>query len=206
MARYKGPKNRLARREGFDLGLKTQGSSAHSSLLRRLKILPGQHGQKGRRKTSDYGLQLREKQKLKRMYGVLEKQFSKYFGIASREKRNTGEALLTILERRLDNVIYRLNLAPTRAFARQLISHGHTLIDNKKVNIPSFLVRQGMVISIRTKMLENPVIKKLLEEKTPNISSWLERKGPVGKISRLPKREDITEDINEQLIIEFYSR
>jgi small subunit ribosomal protein S4 len=206
MARYTGAKNRLARREGSDLGLKTAGSSSHAALLRRLKIIPGQHGQKGRRKTSDYGLQLREKQKVKRIYGMMERQFVKYFKEASREPRNTGEALLTLLERRLDNVLYRMNLAPTRAFARQLVSHCHVKVDNKRVNIPSFLVRAGMVITIKQKMLDNPTIKKLLEEKAPNLAGWLERKGPVGKVIRLPKREDVTEDINEQLIIEFYSR
>ncbi len=207
MGRYKGPKNRLARREGVDLGLKTTGSSAHIQLLRRLKIKPGQHGQKGsRRKPSDYGIQLREKQKTKRMYGLLEKQFRKYFMIASREPRNTGEALLSLLERRLDNVIYRLNFAPTRAFARQMVTHGHVKIDGKKVNIPSFLVETDMIITIKQRMLENPTVKKLLEDKNINILPWLEKKGPVGKISRLPKREDIQEDINEQLIIEFYSR
>ncbi len=206
MARYKGPKNRLARREGIDLGLKTSGSNAHASLLRRLKIKPGQHGQKGGRKPSDYGLQLREKQKVKRIYGVLEKQFRKYFEIASRDLGNTGEALLSILERRLDNVLYRLNLSPTRACARQLISHKHVLIDNKKVNIPSFLVRKGMVVSLEQKALDMPVVRKILEEKDPKITSWLERKGPVGKVIRIPERLDVTEDINEQLIIEFYSR
>jgi small subunit ribosomal protein S4 len=146
MARYKGPKNRLARREGTDLGLKTPGLSAHTSLLRRLKIIPGQHGQKGGRKLSDFGKQLREKQKVKRIYGLLEKQFRKYFDKASREKANTGEALLSYLERRLDNVIYRLNLAPTRAASRQFVSHGHVFVDGKKVNIPSFQVQEGMVI------------------------------------------------------------
>ena len=206
MARYTGPKNKLARREGIDLGLKTPGSSAHERLIRRLKIIPGQHGQKGRRKTTDYGLQLREKQKVKRMYGMLERQFRRYFEIASRESGNTGEALLTQLERRLDNVVYRLNLAPTRASARQFVTHGHITVDGKKVNIPSFLVREGMVINPKAKILDIPLVKKLLEDKEPNISTWLTRKGPVGKVLRLPKREDISEDINEQLIIEFYSR
>lgn len=206
MARYKGPKNRLARREGIDLGLKTPGSNAQSSLLRRLKILPGQHGQKGRRKTSDYGLQLREKQKVKRMYGILEKQFQKYFKIASQEIGNTGEALVILLERRLDNTLYRLNLSPTRNSARQLVNHGHVLVDGKKVDIASFLVKEGMVISFKQKILGIPIVKKLLEEKNPTIASWLQRKGPVGKVLRQPKREDVTEDINEQLIVEFYSR
>lgn len=206
MARYRGPRNRLARREGIDLGLKSSGTAAHAQLMKRLKIVPGQHGQKRHRKSSDYGLQLREKQKVKRMYGILEKQFKKYFQKALRETRNTGEALLTQLERRLDNVFYRLNLAPTRQAARQFISHGHVLVDNKKVNIPSFSLKSGMVVSYHSKMLENPIIKKSLEEKEPNIPVWLTRKGPVGKVVRLPKREDIGEDINEQLIIEFYSR
>lgn len=206
MARYTGPKNRLARREGIDLGLKTVGSNAHSELLKRLKVPPGMHGQKRRRKTSDYGVQLREKQKVKRIYGVMEKQFHKYFETATREKRNTGEALLMLLERRLDNVVYRLNLAPTRTSARQFVTHGHIMINDKKVDIPSFIVDPGHVVSIKTKLLGTPVVKKQLEDKDPQISPWLQRKGPVGKILRLPKRDDIMEDINEQLIIEFYSR
>lgn len=206
MARYRGPTNRLARREGMDLGLKTVGTHAYSELLKRLKIPPGQHGQKGRRKPSDYALQLREKQKVKRIYGVLERQFKKYFEKATRESRNTGEALITILERRLDNAIYRLGLAPTRAFARQMVTHGHVMVDGQKVNIPSFQVKENQVITIKLKMLENPVVKKLLEIKDAVLPSWLDRKGPVGKIVRIPKREDIREDITEQLIIEFYSR
>lgn len=208
MARYRGPKNKLSRREGIDLGLKTVGSSAHNALLRRIKILPGAHAQKGkgRRKTSDYGTQLREKQKVKRMYGILEKQFRKYFDIASRDKGNTGEALLTLLERRLDNTVYRLGLAPTRASARQFVSHGHLTIDGKKVSIPSFLVGKDMIITPKAKLLATPLLRKLLEEKNLVIPSWLERKGPVGKVLSIPKREDITEGIDEQLIIEFYSR
>lgn len=208
MARYRGPKNKLSRREGIDLGLKTVGSSAHNALLRRIKILPGAHAQKGkgRRKASDYGLQLREKQKVKRMYGILEKQFRKYFDIATRDKGNTGEALLILLERRLDNTLYRLGLAPTRASARQFISHGHVTIDGKKVSIPSFLVDKDMVITPKAKLLATPLFKRLLEEKNPVTPSWLLRKGPVGKVLEIPKREDIAESIEEQLIIEFYSR
>lgn len=206
MARYTGPKNRLARREGTDLGLQTPGTNAHAQLLRRLKIMPGMHGQKGRRKISDYGSQLREKQKVKRMYGLLERQFKKYFDAAARVVGNTGEVLLVTLERRLDNVLYRLNLAPTRAAARQFINHGHVRVDGKRVNIPSFLVKPGMVIAPFDKMLQIVSVKKLLEEKELQIASWLSRKGPVGKVVRMPKREDVTEDINEQLIIEFYSR
>ena len=164
------------------------------------------HGQKGRRKISDYGSQLREKQKVKRMYGLLERQFKKYFDAAARVVGNTGEVLLVTLERRLDNVLYRLNLAPTRAAARQFINHGHVRVDGKKVNIPSFLVKPGMVITPFDTMLKITAVKKLLEEKELKIASWLSRKGPVGKVVRMPKREDVTEDINEQLIIEFYSR
>ncbi len=206
MARYIGPRNRLARREGTDLGLKTPGLAAHTSLLRRLKIIPGAHGQKGGRKLSDYGKQLREKQKVKRIYGLLEKQFRKYFEKAARNPANTGEVLLSLLERRLDNTIYRLGLAPTRAGARQYITHGHVLIDGKKVSIPSYLVKQDMVISVKQKLLETTVLKKLLEDKSPNIVAWLKRHGPAGKVLRLPQREDITDAINEQLIIEYYSR
>src|SRR4030042_5475193 len=172
MSRYTGPKNRLARREGMDLGLKTPGSHAHSCLLKRLKIMPGQHGQKGRRKISDYGMQLREKQKVKRLYGVTEAQFKKYFDRASRYAGHTGGMLLSLLERRLDNVIYRLNLAPTRASARQFITHGHITIDGKRVNIPSYLIEEGKVVALRGKILETPLVKKLLSEKTPNLVSW----------------------------------
>lgn len=206
MARYKGPKNRLARREGIDLGLKTIGSSAHAGLLRRLKIPPGQHGQKRVRKLSDYGRQLREKQKVKRIYGILERQFKIYFERASKEKGNTGEALLAFLERRLDNVVHRMGLSPTRSSARQFVSHGHVLVDGKRVSIPSFQAKPGMVVSLKQKILETPVVKKLLEVEENNIPKWLERKGPVGHVVRLPKRDDIPDDINEQLIIEFYSR
>lgn len=206
MARYRGPKNRLARREGIDLGLKTPGLSSHTSLTRRMKILPGMHGQKGTRKMSDYGKQLRAKQRVKRIYGLLERQFSNYFKRASADKANTGEALLNLLERRLDNVVYRLGLAPTRMAARQFVSHGHITVDGKKVSIPSFIVDTGMVITPKSKILETPVLKKLLEEKNPSLTAWLVRKGPVGKVVRLPKREDIADDIDEQLIIEFYSR
>ncbi|MBI2617359.1 30S ribosomal protein S4 [Candidatus Gottesmanbacteria bacterium] len=206
MARYRGPRNRLARREGIDLGLKTVGSAAHAALLRRLKILPGQHGQKGSRKMSDYGRQLREKQKVKRVYGIAEHQFKKYFLQASRERANTGEQMLSFLERRLDNVIYRLGFAPTRTSARQYVSHGHVFVDGKKVTIPSFQVEKGMVVTLRPTIMETPVVKKLLEEKNPNISPWLAREGPAGKVVRFPQRVDITDDINEQLIIEFYSR
>lgn len=188
------------------MGLKTVGSNSQKSLLRRLKILPGQHGHKRTRKMSDFGTQLREKQKVKRIYGLLERQFRKYFEMASLHKGNTGEALVILLERRLDNVIYRLNFAPTRASARQFISHQHILVDGKKVNIPSFLVEKDMVITLKSKIMANPVVKNLLADKNPIVAKWLERKGPAGKVLAMPNRSDVLEDINEQFIIEFYSR
>ena len=206
MARYTGPKNRLARREGIDLGLKTVGSKSHASLLKRLNVPPGMHGAKGRSRVSEFGEQLREKQKVKRMYGLLERQFRKNFFRAKKWKGNTGEKLLEFLERRLDNVVYRLGLAPTRTMARQLVAHGHVRINNDKVNIPSYLTQESEVIQLGTKASEIPAIKKILSEKPANVPEWLERKGPVGKIVRIPVRTDVTEDINEQLIVEFYSR
>jgi small subunit ribosomal protein S4 len=206
MARYSGPKNRLARREGMDLGYKTIGSKSHAGLLKRLGIAPGQHGAKGHRKQSDFGLQLREKQKVKRMYGALERQFRKTFKEAKKWKGNTGEKLIEFMERRLDNVIYRGGFSPTRGLARQLVSHGHVMINGKKVNIPSFRVEKDMVISLGTIGMEIPAVKKMLDDTSFKAPSWIERKGPVGKVVRLPERTDTLEDINEQLIVEHYSR
>lgn len=206
MARYTGPKNRLARREGMDLGYKTVGSKSHAGLLKRMNVIPGQHGVKGRRKVSDFGLQLREKQKVKRQYGVLERQFRKVFEQAKKWKGNTGEKLLEFMERRLDNVIYRMGFSPTRSLARQLVSHGHVLLNGKKVNIPSYRIEKDTVITMKTKALAIPAVAKMLEDKTLKTPDWIERKGPVGKVVRLPERTDITEDINEQLIVEHYSR
>jgi small subunit ribosomal protein S4 len=206
MARYTGPKNRLARREGTDLGMKTVGSKAHASLLKRLNVPPGQHGPKGKRKISGYGIQLREKQKARRIYGILEKQFRNYFEQAMKVPGNTGEALLQHLERRLDNIVYRLALAPTRAAARQYVGHGHILVNNQKVTIPSYEVKISDVITLKPKGLEIPAVKKLLEEKNPHLPEWLERKGAAGKIITVPTRSQIEADINEQLIVEYYSR
>lgn len=206
MARYTGPKNRLARREGIDLGFKTVGSKAHASLTRRLAIPPGQHGPKGKRKVSEYGEQLREKQKVKHLYGLMEKQFRRYFTSAKKWKGNTGDKLIEFLERRLDNVVYRLNLAPTRASARQFVSHGHVMVDGKRLGIPSYQVKATQVIAVKSKSMDIPAIKQSLELTDLNIPAWLERAGPVGKIVRLPTRSDVLEDISEQLIVEFYSR
>lgn len=206
MARDTGPKNRLARREGVDLGLKTAGSSAHASLLRRLNIPPGQHGVRGKRKSSDYAQQLREKQRARRTYGVFERQFHNYYALAAKTRGATGEMLLSLLERRLDNVLYRLSLAPTRAAARQLVTHGHVTVNGEKVTIPSFRVVAEQVISVKAKSLGLPVVASMLEEKNPVIPRWLAREGPVGKVVKIPGREDIESDLHEELIVEYYSR
>jgi small subunit ribosomal protein S4 len=206
MARYTGPKNRLARREGMDLGMKTPGSKSYANLLKRMGVIPGAHGVKNRRKTSDYGVQLREKQKVKRLYGVLERQFRKTFEMAKKWKGNTGTKLLEFMERRLDNVIYRMGLSPTRGLSRQLVSHKHVIVDGKCVNIPSFRVDKDMVITLTATGMGIPAVKKMLDDTTIRPPTWIERKGPVGKVVRLPERTDIGEDINEQLIVEHYSR
>ncbi|EKD95725.1 MAG: 30S ribosomal protein S4 [uncultured bacterium] len=203
MARYIGPKNRLARREGVNLDLKTAGNIKHD---RRLKVIPGQHGRRGKRKSSEFGIQLREKQKVRRMYGILEKQFVTYYEQAAKTKGATGETLLVTLERRLDNVVYRLGFAPTRQSARQIVSHGHVFVNGKKVSIPSYLVHVEDTVSLSTKSQGIPYIKKLIDEKTANLPGWLEKKAIVGRVSRFPKREDITAAIEDQLIIEYYSR
>ncbi len=199
MARYTGPKDRLSRREGFDLfgtGLK----------LTRLTVPPGVHGPKGTRGSSQYGKQLREKQKVKRLYGLLEKQFRKYVEIALKTRGNTGERLIGILEKRLDNVIFRLGFAPSRPSARQIISHGHVLVDGQKVNIPSYELKVGQTVTLDSKTINMPLIAKLLKNEETKIPLWLEKKAVVGKVAREPKREDITEPISEQDIVEFYSR
>lgn len=202
MARYTGPKHKLCRAEGVALcGL------PKCPVLRKNAGPPGQHGQKGRRKVSEYGLQLREKQKVKRIYGVFEKQFKKYYNLASRKRANTGENLLGILETRLDNVIFRLNLANSRYQARQLVSHGHVLVNGKKVTIPSFNVKIGDVISLSAQAANLDFIKKMAQDnKDAKLPSWLEKKATVGKITAMPARDDIDIAINENLIIEYYSR
>ena len=202
MARYTGPKHKLCRAEGIALC-----GSPKCPVIRKNAGPPGQHGAKGRRKLSEYGIQLREKQKVKRIYGVFERQFKKYFDIANRKKAATGEALLQILETRLDNAIYRLNLASSRPQARQLVSHGHVTVNGKRVTIPSYNVKIGDVISLAPKAANLDFIKKLTEEtKEANLPSWITKKATVGKIVSLPKREDLGAEINERLIVEYYSR
>jgi small subunit ribosomal protein S4 len=197
--RYTGPKDRQSRRENFDLfGAGTK--------LTRLQVPPGVHGPKGTRGSSQYGKQLREKQKVKRMYGMMEKPFETYMTEAFKSKGNTGEALLVKLERRLDNIVYRLGFAPSRPAARQLVSHRHVLVNAKKVNIPSFQVSVGDTVTLDGKGLNIPEVKKTLDLKDFTVVSWLTRKAAAGKVERMPKREDIPEAINEQDIVEFYSR
>ena len=199
MARYTGPKDRLSRREGVDLFGK-------GAKLTRLNVPPGVHGPKGLRNSSQYGKQLREKQKVKRYYGIMEKQFKRYVVEALKTKGNTGEKLLILLEKRLDNVIFRLGFAPTRFSSRQLVSHRHVTVDGKKVNIPSFRVSVGQTVGLGDKALRIPFVKRLLQEKEQKIPSWLEKKAVFGKVLREPVREDIIEPISEQDIVEFYSR
>jgi small subunit ribosomal protein S4 len=199
MARYTGPKDRLSRREGFDLFGK-------GAKLTRLAVPPGVHGPKGLRTSSQYGRQLREKQKVKRLYGVLEKQFRNYVQEALKSRGNTGERLIQLLESRLDNVIYRLGFVPTRPAARQLVSHRHVLVNGKKVNIPSYRVRPGETIGITAKGLSVPAVKAMFEIKDFKLPSWLEKKAAVGKVVSQPKAEDIVEPISVQDIVEFYSR
>lgn len=202
MARYIGPKQRLQRKLGEDLGLKTNAVK----VARRLAVGPGQHGHKGHRKLSDYGQQLKEKQKLRITYGVMEKQMLKYYNIATKTPASTGTALLKLLERRLDNVVYRLGFVPTRAAARQLVAHNHVKLNGKKAAVPSILVKIGDVVSLKDKTLKIPIVVKMLEDKNKNIPVWLERAGNSGKIVRFPERDEINTIVNEQLIVEYYSR
>ncbi len=204
MSRYTGPKTRLMRRENTDLGLK---SYVKTSATKRLTVPPGMHGQKGKRKTSSYGIQLREKQKVRVLYGLAERQFVRFFNLAAKSKGATGELFLQYLERRLDNVIYRLGFAPTRAAARQFVNHGHVKVDEKRVSIPSFIVEPGMVISLYERALKIPSLKATSEiTKDGEIPVWLEKKGMVGKIKGMPARSDAPNEIDESLIVEYYSR
>lgn len=202
MARYIGPKQKLQRAHGEDLGLKTNAVKVQ----RRLAVGPGQHGHKGHRKMSDYGQQLREKQKVRITYGVMEKQMRKYYDVATKTPASTGTALMKLLERRLDNVVYRLGFAPTRAAARQLVAHNHVLINSKKAAVPSILVKIGDIVSLKDKTLKIPIVAKMLEDKNKNVPVWLARQGNSGKIVRFPEREEIDTVVNEQLIVEYYSR
>ncbi|QSQ08995.1 30S ribosomal protein S4 [Koleobacter methoxysyntrophicus] len=208
MARYIGPSCRLCRREGIKLYLKGDRCYTERCAIDRRGYAPGQHGQ-ARRKLSEYGIQLREKQKAKRIYGVLERQFKRYFEIAERKKGVTGENLLRILESRLDNVVYRMGFASSRAEARQLIRHGHFTVNGKKVNIPSYLVRIGEVIAVKEDSRKLSRIKELAETAAQrNVPQWLEVNAEAmeGRVVGLPAREDIDVPIEEHLIVELYSK
>lgn len=202
MARYTGPKNKLSRKIGEDLGLKTNALKT----ARRLMVRPGQHGAKGRRKLSDYGVQLKEKQKVKFIYGILEKQLRKLYEQASKNPTATGAALLSLLERRLDNVVYKAGWAKTRAAARQLVSHGHVMVNGKKMSIPSYSVNVDDVITLKEKSASKSFVSENLKENKEASVDWLSNKGPATKVNRLPERKDISDVIEEQLIVEFYSR
>ena len=207
MARYIGPKAKLSRREGTDLFLK----SARRSLDSKCKVdtKPGQHGRISGQRTSDYGLQLREKQKVKRMYGVLERQFRRYFAEATRQRGNTGEQLLALLESRLDNVVYRMGLASTRAEARQLVSHRAIQVNGITLDVPSALVKPNDVVSVREKAKKQARIQDSLNLAEQNgFPSWvsIDKTKIEGVLKSLPERSDIAADINESLIVELYSR
>jgi small subunit ribosomal protein S4 len=206
MARYLGPKCKLSRREGADLFLKSRTRSLDSKC--KLDKLPGQHGDK-RPRMSDYALQLREKQKLRRIYGILERQFSNYYKEASRIKGSTGENLLKLLECRLDNVVYRMGFAVTRPEARQLVSHKAITINGQTVNIPSYQVRAGDVVAIREKNKEQLRIKSALSSAEEHgFPEWVEVEAgkKQGTFKRVPERIDLPSDINEQLVVELYSK
>ena len=207
MARYLGPKAKLSRREGTDLFLK----SARRAISDKAKFdsKPGQHGRTSGQRTSDFGLQLREKQKVKRMYGVLEKQFRRYFEEADRRKGNTGANLLFLLESRLDNVVYRMGFGSTRAEARQLVSHKAITVNGKPLNIPSYQVKAGDVIAVRDKSKkQNRVVEALQLATQVGIPGWIEVnvEKAEGTFKKVPDRDEFGADIKEALIVELYSR
>ncbi|CAM5195450.1 Small ribosomal subunit protein uS4 OS=Castellaniella defragrans (strain DSM / CCUG 39792 /65Phen) OX=1437824 GN=rpsD PE=3 SV=1 [Castellaniella denitrificans] len=207
MARYTGPKCKLSRREGTDLFLKSARRSLDSKC--KLESKPGQHGRISGSRTSDFGLQLREKQKLKRMYGVLEKQFRKYFAEAERRRGNTGETLIQLLESRLDNVVYRMGFGSTRAEARQLVNHRAIELNGHTADIASMLVKAGDVVAVREKAKTQIRIKESLELATGNgLPQWVEV--DAGKLSgvfkQAPDRADVAHDVNESMVVELYSR
>ncbi len=208
MARYRGAVEKLERRFGVSLALKGERRLAGKSALDKRPYGPGQHGQK-RGKISEYGLQLREKQKAKIMYGVSEKQFRSLFMEASRQEGNTGENLIRIIEQRLDNVVYRMGFATTRRFARQLVTHGHILVNGRRVNIPSYSVRPGQKIEVREKSKNNPQVLRAIDlTAQTGIVPWVdvEKEKKFGIFTRFPQREEVVIPIEERLIIELYSK
>jgi small subunit ribosomal protein S4 len=200
MARYTGPKHKLARREGVNVLDKTS-----ASLLRRITIPPGVHGRKRKKRLSEFGLQLREKQKAKAIYGILEKQFKHLVDSVAVQKGDTEELLLSLLETRLDNLVYRLGFAKSRFMARQMVTHGHAYINGKKMTIPSYQVKDGAIITISDQMQNNPDIKKLIIENIP-VLPFLAKEGNQGKLIRRPRRMDVDLPFSTRQIIEYYSR
>ena len=211
MARYTGPSCKLCRREGTKLFLKGSRCNSDKCSLEKRAYIPGEHGNaKGfRRRLSDYGIHLREKQKVRRIYGILEKQFRKYFKMAAKKSGITGENLLQFLECRLDNIIYRMGFAPSRKSARQIVRHGHILVNGRKVNIPSFLVHSEDEISIKEKSRGLTLIQEAMEAST-EVSNyeWFEvnKDQFMGKILSIPTRIQIPLDVDERLIVEYYSK
>jgi small subunit ribosomal protein S4 len=209
MARYREPVCRLCRREGQKLFLKGERCYTPKCSFDRRGYPPGQHGQE-RQKLSEYGLHLREKQKARRIYGVLERQFRRYVELAQKARGVTGETLLKLLERRLDNVVYRLGFASSRAEARQVVRHGHIEVNGRRVDIPSYLVRPGEEISVRENSLRLPRFQELRELARDRVPpAWLEMVDPErmrARVIRLPEREEIDSPIREQLIVEYYAR
>ncbi len=208
MARYTGPVCRLCRREGTKLFLKGDRCTSGKCALDRRNTAPGQHGA-ANKKMREYGLQMREKQKTKRYYGVLEKQFANYFDEANRKEGMTGENLICLLERRLDNVVYRMGFATSHKEARQLVLHSHFTVNGKKVNIPSLIIKAGDVIAVKETSRDSSKFKALAESAaTVTAPKWLEVKADAmtAKVLTLPAREDVDFDFNEQLIVEFYSK
>jgi small subunit ribosomal protein S4 len=211
MARYVDPVCKLCRREGIKLYLKGARCDSPKCAIERHGVPPGMHGAK-RTKLSEYGLRLREKQKLKRFYGLLEAQFRRIFQIASRSPANTGEVLLSLMERRLDNVVHRLGFAPSRRAARQIVSHGHICVNGHYVNVPSYICRAGDVVTVKNRKTSRNVVRLFLSDSVPRPPDFLERVSvdpPEGRVLRLPGRDDVDphiKDINEQLIIEISAR
>ena len=209
MARYLGAVCRLCRREGMKLFLKGERCYTDKCAIEKRNVPPGQHGRARKAKMVGYGVQLREKQKVKRTYGILENQFRRYFEAADRQKGITGALLLQMLERRLDNVVYRLGFATSRPQARQLVRHGHFTVNGKRVDIPSYAVRQGDTVAVRSTSATNVTIQHATEEvKGRGVPEWLllEATTLSGRISQLPTREQINLPVEEQLIVELYSK
>jgi small subunit ribosomal protein S4 len=208
MARYTGPVCRLCRREGMKLFLKGERCYTEKCGIEKRNMPPGQHGRRRASKLQGYGVQLREKQKVKRTYGVLEDQFRRYFEMADRTRGITGVTLLQLLERRLDNAVYRMGFATSRAQARQLVRHGHFLVNTKKVDIPSYSLKAGDVVSVRQTSRENPAILHAVGEvKGRGIPDWIALEGELGaKVVSMPTREQINLPVQEQLIVELYSK